>query len=162
MKGFSKQLHKLSSAFAIAGGTTLIILVTLVVTSIIGRAIFSRPVPGDFEIVAVGTAISVFLFLPYCYLQQGNVAVDIFISHMPPWVQRAMDILAAVLFGFIAGLFAWRTVYGFSDTFNNEDISMILGFPLWLAYPFGIASFMLLSVSCFYTAIAALREPDNE
>ena len=65
MKGFSKQLHKLSSVFAIAGGTTLIILITLVVTSIIGRAIFSRPVPGDFEIVAVGTAISVFLFLPY-------------------------------------------------------------------------------------------------
>jgi len=162
VKVFSKQLHNLSSAFAIVGGATLIILVILVVTSIIGRAIFSRPVPGDFEIVAVGTAISVFLFLPYCYLQQGNVAVDIFISHMPSWVQRAMDIFAAVLFGFIAGLFAWRMVYGFSDTFSNEDISMILGFPLWLAYPFGIASFMLLSVSCFCTAIATLRESDNE
>ena len=62
MKVFSKQLHNLSSAFAIVGGATLIILVILVVTSIIGRAIFSRPVPGDFEIVAIGTAISVFLF----------------------------------------------------------------------------------------------------
>ncbi len=162
MKALGERLHKLSAIFAVAGGLVLIFLVTLVVASILGRAMFSRPVPGDFEIVALGTAIAVFLFLPYCYLQRGNVAVDIFISNMPPSVQRVMDVMAALLFGIIAGLFAWRTVYGFVDTFGNRDISMILGFPLWLAYPFGIASFALLAVSCFYTAIETLQGGGDE
>lgn len=156
MQGFAERLHKLSAAFAVVGGAILILLVVLVVASIFGRAVFSRPVPGDFEIVAIGTAVAVFLFLPYCYLQRGNVAVDIFISRMPPRIQCVMDVFAALLFGVIAGLFAWRTVYGFADTLGNQDISMILGFPLWFAYPFGIASFALLAVSCFYTAIETL------
>ena len=156
MTGFAARLRSLAAAFAVAGGVILIGLVVLVVTSILGRAVFSRPVPGDFELVAAGTAMAVFLFLPYCYLQRGNVAVDIFISRLPPRVQCVMDGLAAVLFGVIAGLFAWRMVHGLADTFGNRDISMILGFPIWIAYPFGIASFALLAVSCLYTAVETL------
>lgn len=157
MERLGERLRMLSGAFAVAGGVILVFLVALVVTSIIGRAVFSRPVPGDFEIVAVGTAVAVFLFLPYCYLERGNVAVDIFIAHMPRKVQCVMDVLAALLFGVIAGLFAWRMVFGLVDTFGNRDISMILGFPIWIAYPFGIASFALLAVSCFYTATETFR-----
>ena len=120
------------------------------------------PVPGDFEIVAVGTAMAVFLFLPYCYLNRGNVAVDIFISRMPRRAQSVMDLFAALLFGLIAGLFAWRMIYGLADTFGNRDISMILGFPIWIAYPVGIASFTLLSVSCFHTAVDTFRRFGDE
>lgn len=137
-------------------------MVTLVVVSILGRAIFSRPIPGDFEIVALGTAVAVFLFLPYCYMQKGNVAVDIFISRMTPAVQRIMDVLAATLFGVVAAFFAWRTVYGFADTVRNDDISMILGFPVWTVYPFGVASFLLLAVCCFYTAAETLAGDADE
>ena len=162
MKTLGKQLHRLSAWFAIAGGFSLASMVTLVVLSIAGRALFSRPIPGDFEIVALGTAVAVFLFLPYCYLQRGNVAVDIFISRMPPGVRRAMDVLAAVLFGVIAALFAWRTVFGLADTWANRDISMILGFPVWVVYPFGVASFALLAVSCFHTAVETLRDTAHE
>lgn len=156
MKNLGEQLHRISAWFAIAGGIVLTGMVTLVVISIFGRALFSSPVPGDFEIVALGTAVAIFLFLPYCYMQKGNVAVDIFISRMPPGVQRAMDILAATLFGAVAALFAWRSVFGFADTVRNGDISMILGFPVWVVHPFGVASFALLAVCCFYTAAETL------
>ncbi len=151
-----EQLHRFSAWFAIAGGIVLTGMVVLVVISILGRALFSSPVPGDFEIVALGTAVAIFLFLPYCYMQKGNVAVDIFISRMPPGVQRAMDVLAATLFGAVAALFAWRSVFGVADTVRNGDISMILGFPVWVVHPFGVASFALLAVCCFYTAAETL------
>ena len=162
MKDFGEGLRKLSAAFAVVGGSILVFLVVLIVTSILGRALFSMPVPGDFEIVAVGTAMAVFLFLPYCYLNRGNVAVDIFISRMPRRVQSVMDLFAALLFCLIAGLFAWRMIYGLADTFGNRDISMILGFPIWIVYPVGIASFTLLSVSCFHTAVDTFRRFGDE
>jgi len=159
---FGERLHRLSSAFAILGGVVLVLMTVLVVASVLGRAIFSRPVPGDFEIVGIGTAVSVFLFLPYCYLQRGNVAVDIFISHMPPGVQCVMDLLAGALFGTIAGLFSWRMLFGLADTIRYADSSMIVGLPLWWAYPFGVASFGLLAVSCFYVALAQYWQFHNE
>ena len=156
MKNLGEQLHRISAWFAVAGGFALTAMVVLVVISIFGRALFSSPVPGDFEIVALGTAVAIFLFLPYCYMQKGNVAVDIFISRMPVGVQRAMDVLAATLFGVVAALFAWRSIFGLADTVRNGDISMILGFPVWVVHPFGVASFALLAVCCFYTAIETL------
>ena len=162
MNSLGRRLHWLSAWFAIVGGIVLASMVTLVVVSILGRAMFSSPVPGDFEIVAMGTAVAVFLFLPYCYMQGGNVAVDIFISRMPPAVQRAMDVLAATLFGVVAALFAWRTMFGFADTVRNGDISMILGFPVWVVYPFGVASLALLAVCCFYTAAETLGNRADE
>ena len=162
MKNLGEQLHRISAWFAIAGGSVLAAMVTLVVISILGRAMFSSPVPGDFEIVALGTAVAIFLFLPYCYMQKGNVAVDIFISRMPAGVQRAMDVLAATLFGVVAALFAWRSVFGLTDTVRNGDISMILGFPVWVVHPFGVASFALLAVCCFYTAAETLAHTPAE
>lgn len=144
-------LHKLAAAFAVAGGLLLVAMTLLVVTSVLGRALFAFPVPGDFEIVGLGGGVAIFLFLPYCYMQRGNVAVDIFVTHTPRPVRRALDAFAALLFALVAALFAWRMTFGLADTFYYEDISMIVGVPLWWAYPFAIASFGLLTVSALYT-----------
>ena len=162
LKKLGEQLHRISAWFAVVGGVVLTAMVVLVVISILGRAMFSSPVPGDFEIVALGTAVAIFMFLPYCYMQKGNVAVDIFISRMPPGVQRGMDVLAATLFGLVAALFAWRSVFGLADTVRNGDISMILGFPVWVVHPFGVASFALLAVCCFFTAVETLGSAADE
>ena len=133
----------------------------LVVVSILGRAIFLLPVPGDFEIVGLGGGIAIFLFLPYCYLQRGNVAVDIFVTHMSAPVRRVLDALAASIFALIALLFTWRMTFGLVDTFSYEDISMIVGVPLWWVYPFAIASFGLLTVSAAYTVVHPLEDADE-
>ena len=83
------------------------------------------------------------------------------------WVTKSLYFILRVIvfplvFDFFSLPFNASAMFSEYYTNSNEDISMILGFPLWLAYPFGIASFMLLSVSCFCTAIATLRESDNE
>ena len=47
----------------------LIALILLTVVSVVGRALFSAPIPGDFELVEIGMAVAVFAFLPYCQLR---------------------------------------------------------------------------------------------
>jgi TRAP-type C4-dicarboxylate transport system permease small subunit len=157
-----QRLERLASLFAVGGGLVLVFLTLLVVVSVLGRALFALPVPGDFEIVGFGTAISVFLFLPYCYVRRGNVAIDIFVRHMPLRVQQAMDAFAAVVFAVIAGTFAWRMLFGLADTFHYGDISMIVGVPLWWAYPFGLASFALLAAAAVFTAVHGWEAFDVE
>jgi TRAP-type C4-dicarboxylate transport system permease small subunit len=143
-------LARLASLSAVLGGFVLAAMALLVVISVIGRALFVTPVPGDFEIVGLGTAIAIFLCLPYCYQQRANVAVDIFLRQTPRRVQRVMDAFAALLSALLTGLFAWRMALGLVDTVVFRDISMILGVPLWWAYPFAIASFGLLCVIAVY------------
>ncbi len=69
--------HLIASAYRLAGysalfGAALLLAVTImIVVSVSGRARISiglGPVPGDFELVEVGTAIAVFFFLPWTYL----------------------------------------------------------------------------------------------
>lgn len=146
-------LRRIATLYALAGGAVLCAMVLLVVASVIGRAMFAMPVPGDFEIVAIGTGVSIFLFLPYCYVERGNVTVDILADHLPPAAKRVLDVVAAAVFGCIAALFAWRMVFGLVDTFSYRDITMIVGLPLWWAYPFAVSSFGLLAVVAFYTAL---------
>ena len=160
--GFGAWLHRLSAWFAIGGGLMLAAMVLLVVVSVLGRALFLRPVPGDFEIVGLGTGIAIFLFLPYCYLQRGNVAVDIFVRNLPAGVQRATDSLAAIVFALVGGLFAWRMLFGLFDTYRYEDISMIVGVPIWWVYPFAVASFALLCLSAAYTAVHGWPDESDE
>jgi TRAP-type C4-dicarboxylate transport system permease small subunit len=160
-EGFGRILNQLAAAFAVAGGLLLVLTTLLVVTSITGRALFLRPVPGDFEIVGIATAISIFLFLPYCYLQGGHVTVDIFVKQMAPRVQRAMDVVAALVFGFITALFTWRMSLGLADTFRYQDLSMIVGAPLWWAYPFAVASFGLMTLSAAYGVYTCLEAPER-
>jgi TRAP-type C4-dicarboxylate transport system permease small subunit len=151
--GLVRLLRAAAGAFAIAGGLVLSALVLLVVASVLGRALFAMPVPGDFELVGIGMGISVFLFLPYCYLERGNVTVDILARRTPAAAGRVLDWIAAILFAAIAALLAWRMTLGLADTFFYGDISMIVGVPLWWVYPVAIGSFALQAVSAVYVAI---------
>jgi TRAP-type C4-dicarboxylate transport system permease small subunit len=151
--GLGRLLGAVAAAFAIAGGLVLSALVLLVVGSVLGRALFAMPVPGDFELVGIGMGISVFLFLPYCYLERGNVTVDILARRMPAAASRILDWLAAFLFASIAALIAWRMSLGLADTFFYGDISMIVGVPLWWVYPIAVCSFALQAVAAVYVAI---------
>ena len=68
-------------------------LAGMVVVSVLGRWLFSAPVFGDFEMVGMGTAIAVFLYLPYCHMRRGNVIVDLFLSRTPKRLQIFFDVI---------------------------------------------------------------------
>jgi TRAP-type C4-dicarboxylate transport system permease small subunit len=157
-----RLLHRVATGYALLGGLVLCAIVLLVVASVIGRAVFAMPVPGDFEIVAVGTGVSIFLFLPYCYVVRGNVTVDILADHLPDRGKHALDVLASSVFAAIAGIIAWRMTLGLVDTWSYGDITMIVGLPLWWAYPFGVASFGLVALAALHTALFGWQGLDDE
>lgn len=157
LRAIPERLKATARVFALAGGVLLSLMAGLVVASIVGRAVFGRPVVGAFEIVAMGTAISVFLCLPYCHWQRGNVVVNLFFSDAENRSTRWLDALAAVCYGAIALAFAWRMLAGLVDSIRYQDISVIIGLPLWPAYPVAVASFLLLAASCAVTAWADIK-----
>lgn len=154
---------------ATLGGLMVVALAVMTVCSIAGRWIASvpylgslpllsafGPITGDYEVVQMGTATAVFLFLPYCHLRGGHVTVDLLVMHAPRGIQRATAILAETLFMVVSALMTWRLFHGLLDKQRYMETSMLLGIPLWWGYAAGIAGFALLTLVCLYRSIAAL------
>ena len=148
-----RALFLCSELLALAGGFLMAGLTVMVVVSVLGRYLLSMPIPGDFELVTMGTAIAVFLFLPYCHLQRGNVVIDLFLSWAPQPVQSAFDALSGILLAAIAGGLCWRMIYGGLDMYQYGETSYILALPVWPIFPVAVLSLALLAVSSLYTAI---------
>jgi TRAP-type C4-dicarboxylate transport system permease small subunit len=153
----SRALDLLARAFAFAGGVVLVAMTGMSVVSIAGRTVLSRPLAGDFELVQVGCAAAVAAFLPYCQLRRGNIIVDFFTVRAGPRVQAALDALGALLLAAVMALLAWRTAAGMLTVKAAGEITMIVGFPVWLGYAAIVPSLALTALVGLVTALEALK-----
>jgi TRAP-type C4-dicarboxylate transport system permease small subunit len=169
-----RLLDRCCQAAAILGGLLIAALAIMTVCSIAGRWIASLPlvsslpllgwvgpVTGDYELVEMGTATAIFLFLPYCHLRGGHVTVDLIVMHAPKMVQRATAVLAEVLFTVVSAIMTWRLYHGLLDKQRYMETSMLLGIPLWWGYAAGIVGFTLLTLVCLYRSISSLSASHN-
>ncbi len=147
----SRAVYGLSSLFATGGGLVLLGLALMTVASIVGRFLFSLPVPGDFELVEIGCAISVFAFLPYCQLHGGNVVVDFFTLRTGERTRNRMDSICSLIYAVIAALLTWRLALGGYDMYQYGEQTMILGLPRWWGFIPIVTSLALLTLVCLYT-----------
>jgi TRAP-type C4-dicarboxylate transport system permease small subunit len=130
-------VFRLSKWSAIAGGILLVMLTLMIVASVSGRALLDLglgPVPGDFELVEIGTAIAVFFFLPWTYLRGGHASVDIVYTHLPRWGQRAVAIFSDLLMLTLWLALTWRLWEGMLEKREYFESTFILQMPVWWAY----------------------------
>lgn len=147
-----RALFSMSYYSALIGGFIMTGLAVMVVISVSGRWALSKPIFGDFEMVAFGTAIATFLFLPYCHMRRGNVIIDLFLTWAPERFQRFCDLMGSLLLALIAAMFAWRMTLGLMDMYTYNEVTYILAIPLWWAFQFGVFGSGLLTLCCLYTA----------
>ena len=151
----SRALDVLARAFALAGGALLVAITGMSVVSIAGRTALGRPLSGDFELVQVGSAVAVAAFLPYCQLRRGHIIVEFFTVRAGPRVQGALDALGALLLAAVMALLAWRTAAGMLTVRAAGEVTMIVGFPVWLGYAAIVPSLALTALAGLVTALEA-------
>jgi TRAP-type C4-dicarboxylate transport system permease small subunit len=148
----TRVLDGLSRAFAFGGGAVLVALTGMSVASITGRALLGTPVPGDFELVQVGCGAAIAAFLPYCQLRRGNIIVDFFTTRASGRAQGRLDAFGAVLLALVLAALAWRTAVGMVAVRAAGEVSMIVGFPIWIGYAAIVPSLALAAVVALHTA----------
>jgi TRAP-type C4-dicarboxylate transport system permease small subunit len=147
-----RVLLAVTKAFALAGGLVLIALTGMSFLSVVGRAAFAKPLPGDYELIQLGCAVAVAAFLPFCQMRGGHVLVDFSTAHSRPSARATLDTLGAVLLGIAAAVFTWRLTAGAIGLREANDQTTILEIPTWYAVALMVPSFALFSVAGFYTA----------
>jgi TRAP-type C4-dicarboxylate transport system permease small subunit len=145
-------LHRLAEWFALAGGAIFVAIAIMSAVSIASRALFSRPLSGDYELVQAGTAIFVAMCLPYAQLRYANIIVDFFTTRASPRAQARLDAIGATLLGLVMTLLAWRILAGTLSIRESNETSTILGWPIWYTYAAMVPGVALTAVAGFYTA----------
>ena len=141
-----RAIRAAAITFALVGGAVLLLVAAITVVSVSGRWVLSTPVLGDVELVQLGTAAALALFLPYCQLHGSHLIVDIFTARTATSAQRRLDRMAQGLAAVVLGLLAARAGAGVLDLRAAGETSMVLGMPLWLAYAVMVPSLALASL----------------
>ena len=149
--------ERLSGAVAVTGGALSLAVALLVVVSVVGRRFFNAPIPGDFELVQMATAIAVFSFLPYCQARRGNIVVDTFTTRLPPRVNAVIDAFWDLVYAGMMGLMTACLAVGTLDHIRNGQTTMVLQFPIWPAIAICTGLALLLTVVALTTAGRLLR-----
>ena len=157
----AKPVEWLCGAFAMAGGFVLCAVALVTVFSVLGRKFLGGAIAGDFEIVEIGCAMAVSLFLPYCQLNKGNVIVDFFTLKAPLAVRRWLDAVGCVLLTLVAMLMTWRLGAGGLSLYSSNDQTMVLQVGTWWAFLLVVPSMALLSVVGVLTTARSLAD-DND
>lgn len=145
---------RLTRSLAMLGGVLVLLSAVVVVVSVIVRGTGLGAIGGDFEIVQMATALSVFCFLPYCQARRGNIMVDTFTTWLPRSVQRGLDGLWDLVYAGMAGIIAWQLMRGAIDTVSSNTVSMVLGLPT--GWAIAVAS-VLAAILCLVTLATAWR-----
>jgi len=139
-------LHACCDVCAALGGSILVAMAAMTVTSVVGRAFFARPILGDVELVQLGTAVCVALFLPYTQLRGGNIIVDFFTQGARPRSKARLDAFGALLYTLVMALVCWRLAAGALSAREAQETTMLMGIPLWIAYALMVPGFALSAV----------------
>ena len=162
-------LERICTAAAMLGGLLLVGIVIVSGISVIGRSLppifaalgLSAPVkgiPGDIEMIQLGCAVSVFLFLPLCQIRRGNVLVGIVTKSLRPRCRAVFDLAANLLFLVLAAMLALQLGHGTADKFRDRDTTMVLRIPEGWAYAAALAGLWLLVLVIAYTVLRSALE----
>lgn len=145
-----------AKVMALLGGLLLLVLIATTCLSIVGRmlntigntsfvetgfgslAIFLQkfvPINGDFELVEMGIALAIFMFLPWCQLNRRHAAVDVFTVRMFSARGNAFLLLIwEILFVGVLALITVRLYAGMGDRIAYNETTFLLQWPVWWAY----------------------------
>lgn len=159
----NSAIERLAKSLALLGGCVLLMLIVLSCISITGRSLSPLglgPVPGDFELIEMGIAFSIFCFLPWCQFSREHARVDLLKHRMSDKLNRSINTISEVLMLLLSLLITWRLWAGMLDKKSYTETTFILQIPLWYAYAaamIGAVGFVLTCLFCVYRSTCGLR-----
>ena len=148
---------KLETYTALLGGITILLLVFLAVTNVLGRWLFSLPVTGYIDWVEQSMAVFAFFGIAYCQRLGGHIRMDIVVSIIKGRALWISEFISTLLMFIITIVLIYGSYLHFLRAYVNGDSSMDISLPIWpakLIVPFALS---LLAIRLFLQLWAYLR-----
>jgi len=147
--------------FALAGGAAACAMAMLTIVSVVMRAAVSKPIQGDVELVQMGIALCISLYLPWCQLTRANIIVDFFTDKLAPRPKGALDGIGSLLLAVMCLVLAARTAAGAQAVLEAGETTMIIGLPMWWAYAMLAPGLALTALIAIWQGLRQLRGLDD-
>jgi TRAP-type C4-dicarboxylate transport system permease small subunit len=152
-----EPLRPVVRCLALVGGLVLLLVACLVMANVTARGALDTSIDGTFDLVKIGAALCVFLFLPICQARRGNIMVDTFTMKLPIRVQHGLDALWDFVYGVLMGVIGLCMLNGAWSQYQSHVVTTQLAVPLW---PFNLIAallMILLSGVCLATTLRLVR-----
>lgn len=146
--------ERIATLAAVAGGVLTLVIAALVTVSVLGRWLFNKPIPADYEFVEIGVGLAVFAFLSYTQMRRGHIAVDTFTLRLPSRVNALIDGLWDLVLCAFLVLFTWGLAAGAMEAWQYGETLVQLSWPIWPVYAVSSLLCALASLSALASAIA--------
>ena len=155
-----RAIDRVTSVMSLAGALVCLAVAVLVNLDILLRFLFSAPMPGVPEIVALAIVGICFLQLPGCIISEGMTRSDLLVVTLRrhrPRVGRALDAIMCLLGIVPLAIVAWSTFPRvFSEYYANEYVGT-LGLFTFPAWPVSLFIALGCLFGCLQLARLALR-----
>ena len=138
---------------ALISAILVLVLMILVTADIIGRYVFSKPVPMTYEIGSFLMVFIVFLGIGYTQRMKAHIRVEFFTLRLPPRIKAGLDLLALTL-GFIlyVAIFYQGMKWSYTSFQVGDYVAGLVNLPRWpsqFAIPLGALLLSLQFASDF-------------
>ena len=108
----------------------LFCMMLLTAVDVVGRYLFSSPIPGGFEITEIMLATLIFCGLPLATLRDGHITVDLMEGVLPSWFKALRDRLIFAMMAVVMGYLAYKLFIKAGDFVEFNDQTAVLNLPL--------------------------------
>lgn len=124
-----RRIALAGDTLATLAGVVLAGIMMLTVVDVIGRYVFSRPVPGASELTEVAMAILIYAGLPVVSARNAHIAVDFGGAGRSERFKRTRDSIVHVLCALILAVVAWRLWVYAEQIRESKDVTEYLRMP---------------------------------
>lgn len=131
-----KWIQVTTRGLCYVGMALLIPMMLLTTGEVLGRALWSKPVPGSMELSSYMLAIFVLLGVAYTHQVKGHARVEMITKLLPQRVGQGLEVVTTLLSLFIVIILAWQ---GWILGMEEKAVSDMLRVPQW---PFKLLVFV--------------------
>ncbi len=143
-----KGIQNIAVFLSYVGMFFLIPMMLLTTGDVLGRALWSRPIPGAMELSSYILSIFILLGVAYTHQVKGQVRVTMLVSRLPPRIAALLEILTTLISLFIISILAWQ---GWVEGMGEKSVSDMWRIP---QLPFRL----LVSVAGFFLALELILD----
>ncbi len=130
MKSLDGLVENLSRVMDRLAGCCIVLMMLLIVSNIILRAVFKHPLVGTVDFVNILIASTSGLSIAYCAVQDGHIAIEFFVDKMPASVAAVIKLVINLVTLIFWGFAAWYML-GFAQSMNaNGQVAATSQIPL--------------------------------
>ena len=108
LAAISRVIQRTTLYLCYAGMFLLIPMMLITAGDVIGRAVWSKPIPGTVELSSYMLVFFILLGVAYTQQVKGHVRVSMLVSRLPERVGGVLDVFTTLLSIFIIAILAWQ------------------------------------------------------